>query len=236
MGDNKVIKSYQTAEFGKFFELDGNTKFPPVSVVRWSYPDQSNAFPGNAGVQPVSSIEIYPKFSVLTHIANPEDISVSLSAGNLNVNLSDVENLVTQTNALVRTVNTSITATNTNLQTFNNQLTAQIFTLTQNTSTVNLKSYTQIATDLITSITLPACYVVEIYGNSFAGYDQYLQIVNDNNPLPVYTGKIKANENFVFNFTTGIRLSSVGAIRNSLTPLTFTQALADINLTIKYIV
>jgi len=177
-----------------------------------------------------------PLFAQATYLANPEDIKLSLSANNINVSLDQLELNTDELESLTRTVNASVTATNTNLQTFNRQLTAQVLTLTQNTSTVNLKSYTQIATDLITSITLPACYVVEIYGNSFAGYDQYLQIVNNNNPQPVFTGKIKANENFAFNFTTGIRLSSVGVVRNSLTPFTFTQALADINLTIKYIV
>jgi hypothetical protein len=177
-----------------------------------------------------------PLFAQASYIANPEDIKLSLSANNINVSLDQLELNTDELESLTRTVNASVTATNANLQTFNRQLTAQVLTLTQNTSTVNLKSYAQTVTDLISSITLPTCYIVEIYGISFAGYDQYLQIVNNNNPQPVFTGKIKANENFAFNFTTGIRLSSVGVIRNSLTPFTFTQALADINLTIKYIV
>lgn len=139
MGDNKVIKSYQTAEFGKFVEIQDNTKFPPVSVVRWSYPDQSNAFPGNTNALPLSSIEIYPKYSVLTTITNPEDISISLSAGNLNVNLGDVENLLIRSNAivstlsannrqdfqdvknLVSTINSNVSATNTRLTAIVNQ-------------------------------------------------------------------------------------------------------------------
>lgn len=45
-----------------------------------------------------------PLFARTTYIANPEDISVSLSANNLNVNLGDVENLLTQTNTLLAAV------------------------------------------------------------------------------------------------------------------------------------
>ena len=91
--NTNVVKNYQTAEYGKFVELKG-TEFPPVSVVRLSYPDTSSAFPANSGLKPLSSIDIYPKYAILTHIANPEDISISLSAGNININLADVENLL----------------------------------------------------------------------------------------------------------------------------------------------
>lgn len=59
------IKSYQTAENGKFVEIVGNTQYPAVSVVRWSYPDTSDAFPENSGLPPVSSVDIYSKYAVL---------------------------------------------------------------------------------------------------------------------------------------------------------------------------
>ena len=59
------ITSYQTAEFGKFVEITGNTQYPAVSVVRWSYPDNSNAFPSNSALQSLSSVDIYPKYAVL---------------------------------------------------------------------------------------------------------------------------------------------------------------------------
>jgi hypothetical protein len=59
------ITSYQTAEYGKFIEIVGNTEYPPVSVVRWSYPDNTNAFPSNSALPPVSSIDIYPKYAIL---------------------------------------------------------------------------------------------------------------------------------------------------------------------------
>jgi hypothetical protein len=59
------ITSYQTAENGKFVEIVGNTQYPAISVTRWSYPDTSNAFPENAGLPPVSSVDVYAKYAVL---------------------------------------------------------------------------------------------------------------------------------------------------------------------------
>jgi hypothetical protein len=59
------ITSYQTAEHGKFVEIVGNTQYPAISVVRWSYPDTSDAFPENAGLPPVSSVDVYSKYAVL---------------------------------------------------------------------------------------------------------------------------------------------------------------------------
>jgi hypothetical protein len=88
---SKKITSYQTAEFGKFEEIVGSSEYPPVSVTRISYPDTTNAFPSNSAVEPLSSIEIYPKYAVLTKLINPEDIKVSLSAQNINMNLDEIE-------------------------------------------------------------------------------------------------------------------------------------------------
>ena len=86
--------SYQTAESGKFLQLGSNTAFPPISVVRLSYPDTSSAFPENSAAKPLSSVDIYPKYAVLTHITNPEDISftVYLSAEDVSVELGQIEN------------------------------------------------------------------------------------------------------------------------------------------------
>lgn len=104
--ESKVVKNAQTVEYGKFVELQNDSRFPPISVVRLSPWDQSNAFPENAGKPPLTAVEIYPKYAVLTHLTNPEDIKVSLSAENINVNLADVENLVGETNTLLLRTNT----------------------------------------------------------------------------------------------------------------------------------
>lgn len=92
------ITSYQTAEYGKFEEIVGNSLYPAISVTRWSYPDTSSAFPENSGLSPVSSVDIYGKYAVLTKLINPEDISVSLSAGDVTIDLTNLELLQSQTN------------------------------------------------------------------------------------------------------------------------------------------
>lgn len=97
MGNNI---SYQTAEYGKFLQLGGNTAFPPISVVRWSYPDTSSAFPSNSGLGPLSSVDVYPKYAVLTHLTNADDIKISLSAENINVSLDDLEDLTRLQNSI----------------------------------------------------------------------------------------------------------------------------------------
>jgi hypothetical protein len=60
-----LITSYQTAEYGKFVPIVNNTNYPPVSVVRLSYPDNTSAFPSNSAVAPLSSVDIYHKYAVL---------------------------------------------------------------------------------------------------------------------------------------------------------------------------
>jgi len=92
--ESRVVKNAQTVEYGKFVEIQNDSRFPAVSVTRVQYRDTSDAFPNNQGLPPLTSVEVYPKFAVLSHITNPEDIKVSLSAENINVNLQDVENIL----------------------------------------------------------------------------------------------------------------------------------------------
>jgi hypothetical protein len=101
---SKVINSYQTAEYGKFLQLGEDTSFPPVSVVRLSYPDTSTAFPENSSAPVLSSVEVYPKYAILTHLVNPEDIQISLSAGNVNVELESLEELTKRQNTILETI------------------------------------------------------------------------------------------------------------------------------------
>jgi hypothetical protein len=72
---SNVTRSYQTVEYGKFVEFSEDSNFPPVSVVRWSFPDTTSAFPGNSAAKPLSSVDVYPKYGVISYIANPGDIN-----------------------------------------------------------------------------------------------------------------------------------------------------------------
>jgi hypothetical protein len=86
-----VVANPQLAEAGKFVDLSQNTRFPSVSVLRIHYPDKTAAFPGNTGALPVSSYEIYPKYGVISYIANTDEFAVSLSAGQVNLDTSNLE-------------------------------------------------------------------------------------------------------------------------------------------------
>jgi hypothetical protein len=58
--ETRVVANYQTAEYGKFVELTNNTEFPAVSVTRYNSPNVAN-------LPPVSSVEVYPKYAVITY-------------------------------------------------------------------------------------------------------------------------------------------------------------------------
>ncbi len=58
--ETRVVTNYQTAEYGKFVELTNNTEFPAVSVNRINSPNV-------AGRAPLSSVEVYPKYAVITY-------------------------------------------------------------------------------------------------------------------------------------------------------------------------
>lgn len=74
--ESRVIKNAQTVEYGKFVEIKNDSRFPAISVTRVEYRDTSNAFPNNQGVPPLTSVEIYPKYAVLTY-----DTSTSVANG-----------------------------------------------------------------------------------------------------------------------------------------------------------
>jgi hypothetical protein len=241
--NTNVVKNYQTAEYGKFVELKG-TEFPPVSVVRMSYPDTSSAFPSNSGLKPLSSVDIYPKYAILTHIANPEDIKVSLSAGNINVSLDQLEMNTDEIEDLIKDSNTRLTS-----------LTSQVLTINQSVSgtnktlqdilyytnpihyrdTYSIKTTSQGPTS---AVEIGEATVFSIHGTSYAGYDQYLQMFNtatgDPSDTIIFSQLIKAGSNFNFEFPKGFYTGAGMEIRNSLTPTTNTPGNNDLFITVNY--
>jgi len=81
-------------EYGKFVRIDGDTNFPPISVLRPRYPDTSQAY-NNAGANPVSAFEvdIYPKYAILTYQVGSTVSSSLTSTQNQNVNVTPTESL-----------------------------------------------------------------------------------------------------------------------------------------------
>jgi hypothetical protein len=122
---SNVIANAQTVEYGKFLEIQGDTRFPAISVVRNEYADSSSAS--------VSSVSIYPKYAVITYLANPEDIKVSLSAENINVNLQDVETILNVISPDVTTIKNNTDAVESTLTTISNN----IGTTNTNVGTIN---------------------------------------------------------------------------------------------------
>jgi hypothetical protein len=94
-----IIRNSKTVEYSKFIEIQDDSRFPAISVTRIGYYDDSAAFPANTGNPTYSAVDIYPKYAVLSHITNPEDISVSLSAGQVNIELDEIETLISTNNA-----------------------------------------------------------------------------------------------------------------------------------------
>ena len=58
--NSDVRKHIQVPESNKFVEITNDTRFPVISVTRYTSPNQ-------AGMQPVSSIETYSKYALLTY-------------------------------------------------------------------------------------------------------------------------------------------------------------------------
>lgn len=90
-----VVSNYQTAEYGKFIQFSpGDTRYPAISVTNLRYLD-STLFPPGCSFPPISSVDVFPKYAVLSYIANPEDIQITLSASNVNIGAVTVTNPVT---------------------------------------------------------------------------------------------------------------------------------------------
>ena len=70
-----IVVNRSQAEQAIYMELDGDTRFPAVSVTRYQYPDKTEAFPNNVNARPLSSVEVFPKFATLSYVVNPADIT-----------------------------------------------------------------------------------------------------------------------------------------------------------------
>lgn len=74
--ESRVVANYQTAEYGKFVQINNNdSQFPAVSVTRFNSPNV-------AGLAPLSSVEVYPKFAVL--VKNIDNTATNYT-GNFNM-------------------------------------------------------------------------------------------------------------------------------------------------------
>jgi len=95
---SNVVRNPALVEYGKFVELQNDSRFPPISVVRLQYPDTSETYNIPLSTAPLSSVDIYPKYAVITYLANASDINLVLSASE--VDIGNVGMLDNSTNPL----------------------------------------------------------------------------------------------------------------------------------------
>jgi len=162
MSDNYnsvVVANQQLAEAGKFMDLSKNTRFPSVSVLRVRYPDTTQAFPGNTGAQPVSSYEIYPKYGIISYIANTDEFAVTLSAGQVNLDTGQIEAHLSNIDPATQAIELNTYDTLTAVAAFNNNFMRSVTALSAsivNPITVNnLSTYvSSVTANQSTQITL----------------------------------------------------------------------------------
>jgi hypothetical protein len=72
--DTDVRNNPASLEYGKFIKIsDTDTRFPYVSTTRVAYAE--------TGVEPTSSVDVYPHTAVLTYIVNAGDIAGGTGGG-----------------------------------------------------------------------------------------------------------------------------------------------------------
>lgn len=71
--NSNFIQNIATLESGKFLEIVNDTRFPSVSVTRISYP-QSDTLP------PITSVDVYPKYALITYDSTADSTNVVLSS------------------------------------------------------------------------------------------------------------------------------------------------------------
>jgi hypothetical protein len=196
---NNVVRNPAIVEYGKFLELTDQSLFPAISVTRYLYPDTSEAYNIPLSTLPLTSVDIYPKYAVLTHLVNASDISVSLSAGDINVNLSDVENLIIRNNTLVNSISAQVST-----------MDARVFNINSHVNTIDTR--TSAITALLTSTNTLVNSVSALLGNQLGinGF-RFCQpsdgaVINNFNALQVVSAckfsQIGATNSNVTGFTT----------------------------------
>jgi hypothetical protein len=154
-----VIANPALAESGKFIDLSQNTRFPSVSVTRIKYPDTTQAFPGNTGARPITSVEIYPKYGIISYIANTDEFAVTLSAGQVNLDTGLIEAHLSNIDPATQAIELNTFDTLTAVVAFNNNFMRSVSALSAsivNPITVsNLGTYvSSITANQATQITL----------------------------------------------------------------------------------
>lgn len=112
--NSAVVLNPDIVEYGKFMEIDNDSRFPAISTLSLHYPDQSQAFPANANVQPLSTITVYPKYAVLNYVIN------TIGSGGFDYITSSSGTLSAGYNSIFAITNTTISGITANYTTVDN--------------------------------------------------------------------------------------------------------------------
>jgi hypothetical protein len=200
-----------TLEYGKFVELQNDARFPPISVVHYEYPDM--------GTPGVSSLSIYPKTALITYLANPEDIKVSLSAENINVNVADIETLLIRSNTLVDTISAEVRT-----------MDARVFNINSHVSTIDTR--TSAITALLTSTNTLVNSVSALLGNQL-GINGVVFCQPSNGTVTQNFNAIQVLSACKFS-AIGIANSTTTGLTNYELPQNFTLTAPITSLTLSY--
>ena len=163
-----------------------------------------------------------------------------------------VQTLNTQLTGQLFTINQNVSSTNPRLSSIDTKLTTLINqtdsiegSLVNIDNNTSYREYNQgnsgsyrTSTGPVSGIEMYSFLIWSIEGTSYAGYDQYLQVVeySGSGDFLFFTQLIKAGENFKFNFKHGgagaISVDG-GTVRNSLTPFTHTPGNNDLYLLVR---
>jgi hypothetical protein len=234
-----------------------NTDSLQIFIEDYFLPSSENTLSSvNVGVQRSNVL-----LNALT--ARQDTFNIDISAVNINTN--ELEGLAassnTKLNALTavdyatrtnqNTLNQNVSSTNLRLSSIDlkfttlinqtdgiegavDQVENKLDSIVYNTQTFNWNTITSNA--LVSSININNFYIFAIEGTSYAGYDQHLQVLDQGNNILIFTQKIKAGENFKFNFTQQknkfIVDGTTVVVRNSLTPFTHTPGNCDLYINV----
>lgn len=164
---------------------------------------------------------LFPVSAAVTNIPNPISAIVT--------------NVPAVSTVRAPTLESRLDTTNNRLQTLINQAVPILAYTTNISDYVSPYTYaSQTTQNLANNFNLSYVRIFNIFGTSFAGYDQYLQIYNEDSGDLFFSQIIKANSNFNFSFPNGIGGDVPMYIRNSLTPLTYTPGNEDLTFTVTY--
>ena len=258
--DNVIIYNFADPTAGG--TLTGNVLTLLYNTTSMSDSDRLQIFIEDY-VVPATETSLSRANTLLNALTAKQDV-FNLDISAVNVNTNELEELTRtfnrQLTAQTLTINQNVSSTNPRLSSIDTKLTTLINQTDQIEGYVDLvetkldtvidntsyKVYQQsfpnnyrTSQGPVSGIDIQGFEIWSVEGTSFAGYDQYLQIVENGVPqFVLFSQLIKPGENFKFNFRQNgpgqiFIGGSGGSVRNSLTPFSHTPGNNDLYLLVR---